>query len=224
MATFNGTNSGDTIRGSGLADVLYGLGGNDQLYGASGNDWLDGGLGDDRLDGGLGQDTASYASAGARVLVDLSITTPQFTEGAGTDRLVSIERLVGSRYADSLIGNSASNSIDGGAGNDYLTGGGGADRLTGGTGADYFFYDRFDNGDVLTDFVSGTDHIDLNLMWGSTFHFIGSDPFSGLAGEGRFANGLFQLDYNGDGHSDLSFRVVGQLVAADIIAASPWDY
>ena len=224
MPTFNGTNNGETIRGTEFDDILYGLGGSDFLYGNAGNDRLDGGAGNDLINGGLGVDTASYANAGGRVLVDLSITTAQNTEGAGTDRLVSIEGLVGSRYDDSLIGNFRNNTILGGAGNDYLTGGGGADRLAGGSGADYFFYDRFDNGDVLTDFVSGIDHIDLYIMWGRDFSFIGNQAFSGTAGEGRFSNHLFQLDYNGDGYSDLSFTVAGNLVATDIIADSPWGY
>lgn len=222
----NGTGNSldNVITGNSAANILSGGLGNDTLTGRDGNDILTGGAGNDRLSGGTGEDTASYETAGARVLVSLSIGTAQNTEGAGTDRLVSIERLIGSSFDDSLIGNGSDNMISGGAGNDYLTGGGGADRLTGGSGADYFYYGKFDNGDVLTDFVSGTDHIDLHLMWGSPFSFIGAAAFSGTAGEGRFESGLFQLDYDGDGQSDLSFTVPDQLVATDIIAASPWDY
>jgi serralysin len=219
-----GNSAANILSGEAGNDSLLGGAGNDRLYGGTGNDSAQGGPGDDLLDGGAGEDTASYTGATARVLVDLSISGPQDTEGAGTDTLVSIERLNGSSFDDSLIGNDAANKISGGAGNDYLTGGGGADRLTGGAGSDYFYYDRFDSGDVLTDFVSGTDHIDLYIMWGLQFTFIDDAAFSGTAGEGRFHNGLFELDYDGDGRSDLSFTVNGDLVAADIIAQSPWDY
>jgi Ca2+-binding RTX toxin-like protein len=219
-----GDSSANILSGGDGNDDLAGRGGNDSLLGGAGNDRLYSGSGNDLLDGGAGFDTASYATAGSRVLVDLSVSTGQYTAGAGTDTLVSIEGLIGSPFDDSLIGNAGNNRISGGAGNDYLTGGGGADRLTGGSGGDYFYYDAFDNGDVLTDFVSGTDHIDLHLMWGSQFTFIGNAEFSGTPGEGRFENGLFQLDYNGDGQVDLSFTVPDQLVAADIIASSPWDY
>jgi len=224
MAILRGNPYANTLKGTAYGDSLYGYAGNDALYGYGGNDLLDGGSGNDLLNGGTGVDTATYASAGSRVLVDLTKTGSQNTEGSGIDTLVSIERLIGSAFDDSLIGNSSNNQINGGAGNDYLTGGAGADRLTGGSGADYFWYGERDNGDVLTDFVSGVDHIDLQLAWGTPFHFIGSRAFSGHAGEGRFSNGLFQYDLDGDGHSDLSFTVIGQLVATDIIAANPWAY
>ncbi|WP_248751996.1 M10 family metallopeptidase C-terminal domain-containing protein [Pseudomonas sp. MWU15-20650] len=71
---------------------------------------------------------------------------------------VTVENAIGGAHHDTLIGNNANNR---------LKGGGGADTLTGGGGADVFVYDKATdstaaNADLITDFVSGTDKIDLN--------------------------------------------------------------
>jgi Ca2+-binding RTX toxin-like protein len=82
--------------------------------------------------------------------------------------------------ADRLLGRAGNDTIDGGAGNDIITGGAGADVLTGGSGADQFVYTAvaqggnvattgatfFTAGDIITDFVSGTD--DLNFATTAT--------------------------------------------------------
>lgn len=84
----------------------------------------------------------------------------------------TIENAVGGSGNDILIGNTASNKLFGGAGNDTIAGGAGTDYMTGGAGADTFIGDV--NGatyqskkgeltlDVITDFKSGTDFIDLS--------------------------------------------------------------
>jgi Ca2+-binding RTX toxin-like protein len=226
-----GSAFGDRLVGDGLAnklsggrgnDVLSGLAGDDQLYGGAGNDRLNGGAGNDLLNGGSGEDTATYANASAAVVVRLEDGDAAFADGS--DILVSIENLIGSRFDDGLLGDGGDNRINGGAGNDYIDGLGGADRLTGGSGADWFEYYHLDNGDAITDFASGSDHISLWMMQGRDFHFIGGSAFSGTAGEGRFADGQFQLDYDGDGASDMAIDIVGQLVRADIYIPSIWDY
>lgn len=100
------------------------------------------GRGDNVLDGGAGIDTASYANAAAGVAVSLAVASGQTTGGSGTDRLVSIERLVGSAFNDTLTGNAGANRIEGGAGADRLDGGAGADTLAGGTGSDTYVIDN----------------------------------------------------------------------------------
>jgi Ca2+-binding RTX toxin-like protein len=97
------------------------------ITGNDANNIIDGGLGDDRIDGGLGADTASYASALAAVLVDLSIVGPQSTIAAGTDTLTNIENVTGSAFNDDLRGDAGANVLDGGAGRDRLEGGAGDD-------------------------------------------------------------------------------------------------
>ncbi|MCP6695641.1 retention module-containing protein [Pseudomonas donghuensis] len=164
----------DTLNAGAGNDVLIGGDGNDFLYGGDGNDLLIGGAGNDLLDGGAGIDTASYASAGSAVTVNLGTAGAQNTGGAGTDTLAAIENLIGSDYDDSLTGNDNANVLNGGLGNDTLIGGDGDDvliggpgnnTLTGGSGSDTFLYQQGNSGhDVVTDFTPGTDHLDLSQL------------------------------------------------------------
>src|SRR5690606_28640844 len=112
----------------------------DTLRGNTKDNVITGGLGRDYIHGGGGVDTASYADATGGVRVDLSRVTYQDTISAGRDRLVSIENLVGSAYADTLIGNEESNTLNGGAGDDILRGLAGNDTLNGGAGFDIASY------------------------------------------------------------------------------------
>ncbi|HEY7766394.1 MAG TPA: M10 family metallopeptidase C-terminal domain-containing protein [Aestuariivirgaceae bacterium] len=151
--TLTGTSGNDTLTGDTLQDMLYGLAGsdllsgngstdlidggsgNDQLYGGEGDDLLIGGVGQDRLDGGAGIDTASYQTATAGVIANLSASTKNKGE-ASRDIYVDIENLTGGAFADSLTGNAADNTLTGGAGKDKLYGMAGNDTLWGGSGAD----------------------------------------------------------------------------------------
>ena len=229
----------DQITGSAGADRLSGLGGADTLQGMGGNDLLTGGLGTDTLDGGAGTDTASYADATASVTVSLALTRAQDTLGAGTDRLISIEGLTGSNFADKLTGDGMANLlsggagddvINGGAGNDVLTGGLGRDSLTGGLGADRFVFAFADVSgttsstcDVIKDFHHAElDRIDLSAIDANTgggsandaFVYVGAAAFSHTAGELRayHASGstYVQGDLNGDGTADFMIRLVGE--------------
>ena len=123
---------------------------NNILTGNSADNVLKGGAGDDALDGGLGNDTADYAAATAGIIVDLNLSTPQAIGGGeGSDTLLSIERVIGSNFADTLTGDANANALTGNAGNDFLDGGAGADTLNGGAGDDTYVVD--DIGDTLTD-------------------------------------------------------------------------
>jgi Ca2+-binding RTX toxin-like protein len=131
--TMNGAGGDDAGSATGFTQPLV-------LNGSAGDDVLSGGSGNDQINGGTGVDAASYASASAAVTVDLSVTGAQNTNGAGSDTLTAIERLIGSAFADTLSGGPSSDSLDGAAGNDVLAGRGGADTLTGGTGVDALDY------------------------------------------------------------------------------------
>src|SRR5436190_4327140 len=81
--------------------------------------------------------------------------------------------LLGSTGNDSLTGTAGANSIVGNSGNDTIVGGGGGDTLTGNGGSDTFKYTSLADSqpgaghfDTITDFVHGTDKIDLTAIGG----------------------------------------------------------
>ncbi|WP_198321083.1 calcium-binding protein [Azohydromonas aeria] len=199
--TFKLDGSNLSINGSDAADYIRGRddGDNDQIW-----EYFSGGSGNDTIDGGTGQDQAGYHHTGDDagdhgVVVNLSAAawSGSFagavrTVAAGTayddsgsiDRLISIENIDGSIYADVILGSAGINHLNGnegndiihaGAGNDQLTGGagddtlaGGAgfDMLTGGAGKDCFVFDAAfntgNNSDGITDFTRLTDSIRLD--------------------------------------------------------------
>ncbi|MEQ1950590.1 calcium-binding protein [Mesorhizobium sp. CN2-181] len=149
-----GSNGDDVLYGNASANRLEGGEGGDRLFGREGNDWLmggnwidrlfgdtgddilEGGSFEDYLSGGAGSDTASYATAGARVVAQL--LTPANNEGdAAGDTYNSIEHIIGSDFDDGLVGTAGGNKLDGGKGADRIFGIDGNDILTGGEGADY---------------------------------------------------------------------------------------
>ncbi|HZF44523.1 MAG TPA: M10 family metallopeptidase C-terminal domain-containing protein [Sphingomonadaceae bacterium] len=132
-------------------------------------------------------------------------------------------RLFGGLGNDVLIGGAGNDSIRGGAGDDRLSGGAGVDTLTGGSGSDIFVFAdaSYRNGnDTITDFVIGTDRIDLSNIDANrntdnaneAFSFIGEGAFTSTAGElrsGLDANGrrFVEGDTNGDGVADFQIFV-----------------
>uniref|UniRef100_UPI0011155933 beta strand repeat-containing protein n=1 Tax=Pseudomonas sp. KK4 TaxID=1855729 RepID=UPI0011155933 len=198
--------NGDNILNAGDGnDILTAGTGNNELHGGAGNDLLYSGIGNDLLDGGIGNDTASYAHATAGVTVNLSVSGPQNTGGAGTDTLTGIENLVGSNFNDNLTGDNNSNIITGGLGNDVLNGGGGDDfligglgnnTLTGGSGADTFQWLKGNSGhDVITDFTPGTDKLDLSqLLQGENSTAASLDDYLHFTVSGSGASTVTSID------------------------------
>ncbi len=136
-------------------DTLNGGPGNDTLSGLGGDDTLDGGPGDDTLDGGSDVDTATYADATAAVTVSLALSGPQATGGAGTDTLISIERLIGSDFNDTLTASDAGSYLFGGRGLDLLIAGAGDDTLDGGSDNDMVSYRNASTGVTVNLSTSG---------------------------------------------------------------------
>ncbi|MDD5333965.1 MAG: hypothetical protein PHS32_09475 [Rhodoferax sp.] len=109
-------------------NAIMGTSGGDSITGTAGNDYIDGRGGIDRVD-------YQYSKAG--VTVDLANNTASDGYG-GTDTLLNIENVRGSRdFNDSIAGNAADNLLEGLGGNDTLWGGSGNDTLIGGDGNDY---------------------------------------------------------------------------------------
>jgi len=163
------------IDGGGGNDRIHGGGGDDTILGGRGNDRINGSLGDDMLNGSAGIDTVSYANAASGVTINLLLSTPQNTGGAGIDTFVSIENVTGSAYDDGIIGSAQANVISGGTGNDTIDAGSSNDMVDGGYGNDLLKGAAGD--DVITGGV-GSDTI---------YGGAGADTLSGGTQADRFA-------------------------------------
>lgn len=242
-----GNEFGQSIYGNAGANWLSGGGGSDYLVGLEGNDTLDGGSGVDVLLGGTGQDIyvvddiadAIVEGAGAGDDRLISSTSYILGDGASVETMgtsnaasTAVLHLTGNEFGQSIYGSAGENWLSGGGGADYLVGlegndilwgGTGADLLAGGAGSDVFSFNPNDGAafDVITDFVSGLDKINLGHFLGSQqFSFIGSAAFTGWPGQGRLADGKFELDVNGDGNPELVVLMQGSLAKEDFVF---WD-
>ena len=135
---------------------------------------------------------------------------------------VILENAVGGKGNDALIGNAVANR---------LKGGGGADRLSGGGGADTFVYDHAsdstpDNPDVILDFQSGSDKIDVravlkqaNLSALKYVERLTGQPGQAVISYNQGSNeGSLALDLTGNGKADLLIKSLGQIKAGDVLA------
>ena len=102
--------------------------------------------------------TANILSAG--LAVDLSAVTQG--QGWNLTNTGSAATFTGSQFNDVLTGGAGKDTLRGGAGDDLLIGGKSSDTLTGGEGADIFQLSGDTKTDHITDFVSGTDQIQLS--------------------------------------------------------------
>jgi Ca2+-binding RTX toxin-like protein len=132
------------------SDILIGSHLSNTLEGGAGNDTLIGGLGPDLLTGGAGLDSTSYAGSSSGVMINLRSGNGHGGDAEG-DRLIEIETVVGSAFADQLTGDEFANGLDGGDGNDLLIGGLGGDTLIGGAGDDTYEIDSA--GDVIVEWA-----------------------------------------------------------------------
>ena len=230
-----GGSTGNLHKGGSGADTIDGGAGHDTLQGGAGDDLLMGGLGNDSIDGGAGIDTVSYADNTQWVMIDLSLTSQQYTGVAGRDTLVNIENVIGSDYRDTIKGDAGNNFINGGRDRDWITGGGGADTLVGGSdGPDNFIYTSLgdstvalDGRDLILDFNSKEgDHIDLrgiDAVEGGAddaFKFVAN--FTGVAGQLRVVHNSGHYTVEGDVNGDMIADF-----AIDVVSPRPlttWDF
>ncbi|NOT83337.1 MAG: calcium-binding protein [Methylococcaceae bacterium] len=161
--------------GNTLNNILTGNSAVNTLTGGAGNDRLDGKAGADKLLGGLGDDTyvidvaTDVITENANEGIDTVEAAFTYTLGTNLENLALMGTKAingtGNTLNNTLIGNLAANTLNGGTGNDSLNGGLGNDILTGGSGIDHFMFTTalgISNVDTITDFVSGTDKIDLS--------------------------------------------------------------
>jgi Ca2+-binding RTX toxin-like protein len=136
-----GGNGKDLLTGLNGNDTLDGGAGADILSGGAGNDILIGGAGADALLGGSGFDTADYSAWSAGVHVNLAAGIGWSGDAQG-DMLNSIEKVIGSAFADTLIGADWGNNV-----------------FTGGKGDDKFVLGYGDS--TITDFRAPSEVVDL---------------------------------------------------------------
>jgi Ca2+-binding RTX toxin-like protein len=158
-----------------------------------------------------------------------------------------IDRVYGLEGNDSIIGGSGGDIIHAGAGADTVVGGGDADDITGRAGADLMSGGKgeniyrylnpvegvFDSGiakedrDLITDFKVGKDLLDFSGMDADpavesdqAFVFIGTEAFTGEAGELRYSSSKSVTtvagDVDGDGKADFKIDLTGKLVLTDL--------
>jgi len=226
----------DKLTGTSGNDYIGGLAGNDTLTGLAGDDTLDGGVGNDSMVGGLGDDTYYVDSTGDKVVElanqgadtvvsDISLSLAKFANvenwvGIGSANIAA----TGNALGNALTGNSGSNTIDGGLGKDTLTGGAGADTFVFSTKL------GLTNTDTITDFVSGTDKIQLSKSVFSKFkagavpqaNFVSGDANAKALDSNDYLifNGsqlLYDADGSGKGVAVVVANIVGTVVASDLV-------
>lgn len=141
--------------------LLEGSNGNDTLTGDNFANIINGRAGHDIIEGLSGNDTLSGGS-GHDVVYG----------GDGNDIIN------GNAENDTIYGNNGSDQINGGSDDDVIIGGAGADTLTGGTGNDRYVYSALNEaGDTITDFINGSDILDLRELF-RTLNYQGNAPIS----------------------------------------------
>ncbi|KQN73886.1 choice-of-anchor L domain-containing protein [Sphingomonas sp. Leaf62] len=163
-----GGGGSDTLSGGSGEDVLSGGDGNDSLTGGNGLDQLSGGQGADTIDGGTESDTVDYSAANTAQKIGVRIAISQ--DGSATssggeadgDKLVSIENVIGTAFADRIDAKAMTEKVylEGGEGNDTLFGGSGNDILMGGVGADKL---NGGGGVNATSYITSWAGVDVNL-------------------------------------------------------------
>jgi serralysin len=161
-ATSGVGNGGDnTLVGNAVANFLIGNDGNDTIFGEAGADVMVGGRGVDVYYVDVAGDLViENPNEGADVLVSAA---PVYTLPDNVETLFltgPAVTAIGNNDDNTLAGTAGVNFLLGGGGNDTFNGGGEADFLVGGAGIDVFLFTRTQaNGDTVTDFTPGTDHI-----------------------------------------------------------------
>ncbi len=179
-------------------------------------------------DGG-GNDTLDFSRYYQNQVINLNAET--FSNVGGKTGNVSIARDV---TVENAIGGSGNDVLIGNAADNRLKGGGGVDRLYGGAGRDTFVYDTATDStlrspDVLTDFVTGQDKIDISgLLRKHGLHDLtfvnrlsGRPGEAGLGYNPQNNESWLVLDLTGNGEIDFYLEGEGRIALADIVTNVP---
>jgi Ca2+-binding RTX toxin-like protein len=226
----------DHFTGGAKAEIVIDAAGADTYKLGGGNDTfipVNAGstTGADIVNGGKGIDTYD-ASAGSSQIINLNTHSTVGADVSG-DTLIGFENVIGGNGGDILTGSDVANRLTGGTSGDIFTGLGGRDILTGGAGADIFVFVALSNSgakasqrDLITDFIQGSDQIDLSQIDAKTsggddaFTFIGVQNFTGVKGQLRESfsagNTIVSGDVNGDGNADFSIALKGHFLLSGV--------
>ncbi|MGX3066505.1 Ig-like domain-containing protein [Ursidibacter arcticus] len=205
----------ENLIGSAFNDTLTGNNANNQIFGGAGDDTIKGGLGNDFINGGEGADLMFGEQGDDIYVVDDVADVVTEKAGKDTDHIYSLVNytldenvenltLIGTKAKEGkgntlnnvIRGNDVGNTLSGLEGDDTLIGGLGIDTLTGGAGKDTFVFDSALNGkaDIITDFVSGEDKIQLSKV---IFTVLNTD-LSNLNDHLFYDKASGELRYNGE--------------------------
>ena len=173
----------ERVRGTNFADTFNGGPGDDSFRGMGGADIFNGNGGSDEVD------YRSDVQGGGLAGVTVNLAAHTATDGFGaTDTLNGIERVRGTRFADTLTGDDLDNQLRGEQGDDILNGGGGGDSLRpgsgnntidGGTGYDYLTYQSDGGAAGVTITVTSLGTGTATNGFGGTDTFTNIEGFSG---------------------------------------------
>jgi predicted extracellular nuclease len=199
------------LTGSGFVDQIGRFDASDYSYvfdGAAGR--LDHAIASGALSARVNRAAIWHINADETALADynLEFKAPQTCNGAGCPPdpyQVSPYRssdhdpvVIGLNYARTLSGTAGRDAIVGTAGDDIIIGGAGPDELAGGGGRNVFVYQSMrDVGDVITDFVPGTDRIDLSALLASIGAGSNAYGFGVVRLVAAGADTLLQIDIDG---------------------------
>ncbi|WP_259740784.1 M10 family metallopeptidase C-terminal domain-containing protein [Pseudomonas poae] len=174
-----------------------------------------------------GNDTLDFSGFKQHQIINLGTGTYSSVGGMANNVYISrnskIENAVGGSGNDRIIGNASDNVLVGGEGADTLSGGGGSNVFKYNAAAD----SSYSNADLLTDFKSGWDKIDLCDMAnaaGVRLNLVHS--FTGRPGDtvikynansGRY---FLAVDMSGDRRSDFLIKSTRPFGPEDVIGLS----
>jgi Ca2+-binding RTX toxin-like protein len=170
-AVFDGSDDMKIINhGKIVGDILF----------ADGSDLIDTRKGtvNGEIEGGLGNDIYMVSSQKTDISeisgegTDTVKSTVNYTLGDNIETLVLLGKGntngQGNSSNNHITGNSGNNTLNGGAGLDFLNGGKGNDTLAGGADQDNFVFVKGNGVDTVTDFVHGSDYVDILKFSGIT--------------------------------------------------------
>jgi len=202
------------------------------IIGNSGNNALDGWLGVDTLIGGTGNDEYNVDLTSVNALQDKLVEL----SGEGNDTIIvyggvaglaAINVTLAANFENLNLKNTEFNvklNLIGNTLDNVLTGNTSQNIFTGGAGSDTFKFDSLGqmgttsaNWDIITDFISGTDHIDLSGL--GTFQLLDSNTAFTDAGQLKLVGDVLYGTTNAGVDADFAIKLTGvaSLTQADIV-------